>query len=161
MNEQLTRIVTASLARALPMLAFALCVALGYGAARIATNWWVAFPLLALGLLMLPLRKRSKIAAAIYSYCRGVWTALDQLVNAFVFAGNPDETVSSHAGKIILAGRDNVSAWQWRWATWAKAITDPWAPGHVEASIEERESTPRVKGWSAEDVDERYKRRGD
>ncbi len=57
--------------------------------------------------------------------------ATDQLCNAAFFGGNPKETISSHAGRWVLSGRD-VPA-RFRLVRW---ITDKFEQNHVLFAIE-------------------------
>ena len=65
--------------------------------------------------------------------CKYFWNiliSLDQLVNA-IFGGDPDETISSRAGKDQLKGR--------KWAIWLCWFLNKFDTKHCSKSIEEDE----------------------
>lgn len=64
---------------------------------------------------------------------RNLWVAIDQLGNAFWFGGDPDETISSYAGRLCSAG--DPPAWA-RSVAW---LTHQVEADHVAKSIEEDE----------------------
>ena len=62
-----------------------------------------------------------------------VGKALDQVMNAQFFNGNPKETVSSHAGRWLTEDPENAP----RWAFQVDWITNKFEKNHVFKAIEE------------------------
>lgn len=83
--------------------------------------------------LMLTLDKKTFL----YRYCLNSLVALDNLVNACVFLGDPDETISSAAYKGRLRGH---KGW-----TLLDKILDWIDPGHGAKVVEWDEGRDRVK----------------
>jgi len=77
--------------------------------AALGLLFWVAFgiPVL-MSLIVLPLFILAYACGAenIRPWVYRVGKALDQTSNAVLFGGHPKETVSSHAGRWIVSGRD-------------------------------------------------------
>ena len=73
-------------------------------------------------------------AFAVAVGARRVWTGLDQLVNAAA-GGNPDETISSRAGKLCEAGDAP------RWAVLVERLTQLAEDRHVFKAIERDEDS--------------------
>lgn len=71
----------------------------------------------------------------LHKYCLNSLVALDQLVNACVLFGDPDETISSRAHKGRLRGNK-------LWAILANFL-DKLDRGHSEDSVEWDEGSPR------------------
>lgn len=84
--------------------------------------------------LMLTLDKKTFL----YRYCLNALIALDNLVNACVFLGDPDETISSAAYKGRLRGH---KGW-----TLLDKILDKIDPGHGAKVVEWDEGSDSVKG---------------
>lgn len=57
------------------------------------------------------------------------WVALDQAANVWFLNGLPDETISSHAGRLIRRGNPP------RWARFVCWICDKFDSGHCPESI--------------------------
>lgn len=67
-------------------------------------------------------------------YAWNILIALDQFVNVMFFMGDPDETISSHAGKAARKGK--------RWACVLCKILDRIDMRHCEKNIEADEGDP-------------------
>ena len=71
-------------------------------------------------------------------FCKYIWNlliALDQFANA-IFGGDPDETISSRAGKDQKKGR--------KWAIWLCWFLNKLETKHCSISIEEDEGKDNV-----------------
>ncbi len=96
--------------------------------------WYVILYFLVCGILVLTLDNKTFL----YRYAFNALVAVDNLLNACVFLGDPDETISSHAYKKALKGHK-------AWALLVKFLE--WVdPGHGERAVEWDEGKDSVKG---------------
>lgn len=91
--------------------------------------YWILSYFLICGVAVLALPKKTWV----YRYCWNSLIALDNAVNAWVFLGDPDETISSHAYKGSLKGHKG-----WKAVTWCLEKLDP---GHGAKYVEWDEGT--------------------
>ena len=94
---------------------------------------WVFLYFVACGILALTLDKKTFL----YRYSLNALIALDNLVNACVFLGDPDETISSNAYKKSLKGHKG-------WVFLTKVL-DWIDPGHGVKSVEWDEGDDSVR----------------
>jgi hypothetical protein len=97
--------------------------------------FWIAFaPIAIVGILLQPLTiliyalGNENIRAFIYRTGK----ALDQFDNALLFGGEPQETISSHAGRYILSGQP--MPWKFRFVKW---LTDKFEYNHCVGAVED------------------------
>ena len=81
-----------------------------------------------------PITERAKSGWRLWIW--NSWIAVDQLFNAVLMAGDPDETVSSRAGKALRLNK--------RWARVLCWGLDKIDPGHCEASVDPTEGKDQV-----------------
>jgi hypothetical protein len=90
---------------------------------------WILYYLITCGVIVLVFPKKTFL----WRYAWNSLIALDNTINAWVFLGDPDETISSHAYKGYLKGH--------RGWTLVHNILEKIDPGHGERAVEWDEGT--------------------
>ena len=92
----------------------------------LALMWAAAVSALVLAVLLIPLYTSP--------WAKGVWRALDSLVNAAWFIGMDGETISENAGRLLIR-EDTQGIKAPRWAHWVDKQTNRIDDNHARDSV--------------------------